>query len=436
MSTFRSNHESSGHALRGLLCVLLLVLSAGPAISEPVVEVSGQVRAREELSHKGFYSGDANQHFIDLRTRLVVDAEIQDNTRAFVQIQDSRRLGDMDLEGDDQSGTLNDSHNVDLHQAYLAIEELWSGGPGLQLGRFEVNLGNQRVFGAVGWHNVGRAWEGASAALDRDGFTARGFWLKRQELNDPALNRDFDVFGINTRLKNSGAEFFVFMEKDADRIGVDPNMGPDINTDFDALSRVSAGAFYAGTSGTLDLILNAVYQTGKQRVMSGATYTEEDLAAYLITLEAGLALDEDGKTRLAAGVDLSSGDGDPTDDKCEAYNNLYYTGHKFRGFMDYFLGSGDAGLMDIMLRAKTPLAEGWLLKADLHRFSTAESYATGSGTSKEVGTEVDVTVVTKRIEGVAMTAGASVFMPSEGWPEASAGAATAYWIYTMFTAGF
>jgi len=428
LSTFRSNRDGRVTAARGLLVAFALALAAGGAYAEPDLDVDAQVRARQEVSHKSFDSDAATQCFMDLRTRLSVGAKLEHNTKIFVQLQDSRRLGGMDAFGQDQSGALNDGHNVDVHQAYLAVDELWGDGPGLQLGRFELNLGNQRVFGAVGWHNVGRVWEGASAVLDRDGFEARGFWLKRLELNDPVVNRDFDIYGLNTRLKNSGAEIFVFLEKDADR------MDGAVDTGIDALSRLNLGAYYGRKFEALDIILNAVYQSGKQRVTDGATFAEEDLAAYLVTFEAGYALDDDGKTRLAAGIDLSSGDADPADDTCKAYDNLYYTGHKFRGFMDYFLGSGDAGLMDLMLRARTPIAHGWLLKVDLHSFSTAEDYAGTAGATKSLGTEVDVTVATKRIEGVALTAGASAFMPSEDWrgPDAD----TAFWFYTMFTAGF
>ncbi|MFH1842612.1 MAG: alginate export family protein [bacterium] len=428
MSTFRFIRERNTAVACGLFCGLIVLLQAGFVLAEPDVTVNGQVRARHEFDGKSFHPDYVTQNFIDLRTRLGVGAKLNDNTDVFVQLQDSRRLGGMDLEGKDQSGTLDNGQQVDVHQAYLKINQLWQDGLGLQLGRFEVNLGNQRIFGAVGWNNVGRSWEGVSPFFDRDGFEARGFWLKRRELNDPMANRDFDIFGLNAKLKNLGAELFVFLENDADQ------MADSVDTEVDKLGRVNVGTYVGRKYGDLDIALNAVYQTGKQRATTAKVFVEQDIAAFLFTFEAGYTLNPDSKARLAAGIDYSSGD-DPDTEDHEAYDNLYYTAHKFRGFMDYFLASHPMGLIDMILRGQVAPAAGWLLKADLHLFQAAQEYDVGgNATSKDVGTEIDLTVSTSRIEGAGLTGGLSVFLPKENW--AGENTDTALWFYTMFTVGF
>ena len=106
-----------------VIAAALLVLTAVvPAAAETELGFSGQIRIRDELDGKSFDSSDAMLNFVDMRTRLNVDAKVSDNVKAFLQIQDSRRMGQFDANGQRLSGTLTDGHNVDLHQAYVQVE--------------------------------------------------------------------------------------------------------------------------------------------------------------------------------------------------------------------------------------------------------------------------------------------------------------------------
>jgi hypothetical protein len=415
--------------IRNMLIACMLVLPMTNATADNSLDIGGQVRARFEVDKKNFDSNAAVKSFFDLRTRLAAHYLIENNTHFYAQLQDSRRLGGRNSTGEDQSGTLNDSRNVDIHQAYIKVEELWQNGIGIQLGRFEVNLGNQRVFGSVGWHNVGRSWEGAHLFLESRRADVSGFWLKRRELNDPLENRDFDIFGINARLKKTNSEFFLFWELDADRFA------GATATNIDKLDRFNTGLYLKRSYDPLDLEINVVYQFGRQRAFIDSVFSKQDISAILITFEAGYTLDTDRSARVAAGFDYASGDEDPMDDSYNAYDNLYYTGHKFRGYMDYFIGSNAEGLLDIMARGKIAPSEGWLLSGDLHYFRTDEKYiGLNDEESNHVGVEFDVGITTDKIPGVAFTSGASIFMPGEAF----AGEANdpGLWLYTMFTAGF
>lgn len=411
------------------LIVSMLILLGGNAYADNSLEVSGQVRARFEIDQKNFSPSAATRSFFDLRTRLATHFLIQNNTHFFAQLQDSRRLGGQNSLGEDQSGTLNDSRNVDVHQAYLKIDELWQNGIGIQIGRFEVNLGNQRVFGSVGWSNVGRSWEGAHVFLDRARFDVSGFWLKRREVNDPLENRDFDIWGINARLKDYSSEFFLFRELDADRFT------DGIPTSIDRLDRISTGLYAKRIYDPVDLEINVVYQLGQQRAFIDSLFSEQDISAMLITFEAGYTVDGDRNARVAAGFDYASGDEDPTDDTHKAYDNLYYTGHKFRGYMDYFIGSNTEGLFDLIVKGKMSPVEGWLLSADLHYFRTDEEFVgLNDEESNHVGVEIDLGVSTDKIPGVNFTSGSSIFIPGDAY--AGEENDPGLWIYTMFTASF
>jgi hypothetical protein len=202
------------------------------------------------------------------------------------------------------------------------------------------------------------------------------------------------------------------------------------------LDRATIGVYHKRKLANLDLEANCVYQFGVLPEERETAIIEQDISAFLFTLEAGYTIPGPAGARLATGIDYASGDGDPADDKYKTYDNLYYTAHKFRGFMDYFLGSNAAGLMDIMVRGKVSPAPQWLLTGDLHHFTTAADYTafTGEATTA-VGTELDLGVSTEKVRGIELTMGASVFLPTEAYagvkdPEMG------LWFYTMGTVTF
>jgi hypothetical protein len=425
------------HGILTIIIVLSIGLLFGSVSAKTEVDISGQVRTRAELDQKSTDPADGTRQYTFLRSRIMARAMISDNTRGVVQFQDSRRLGDNDL-----SGTLNDGNNVDVHQAYLQVDQLWDGGFGVKAGRFEVALGNQRVFGTVGWHNVGRSWEGIQAFYDFSNVRLDLFWLKNLERDSQIGNADFDTYGAQAKIKSVPLDLFGFFENDAlkDTATID---GTPVIADDQNMKRYTFGLYTKQKHERFDFEVNAAYQTGNQRVWDSTALTSDeiDLSGVMFTGEVGYTFDNKRQPRLALGVDYTSGDDDATDDEYKAYNNLYYTGHKFRGYMDYFLGSNAAGLVDVMVRGKVELADGWTLNGDLHLFSTAEDYAyTPAGAEESVmtsdlGTEFDLTLTTNRIAGVKMAAGGGVFMPKDGFDDRTDGD-TAGWGWLQLIADF
>ncbi|MFQ5499085.1 MAG: alginate export family protein [Candidatus Zixiibacteriota bacterium] len=422
---------------RGLLMFVfgaVVLASAAPIAAETKIEVTGQVRLREEFDKRSFDTSATTLTFGDLRTRVMVDAVVDENTHAVVQFQDSRRLGSTNQFGKDQSGTLNDSKNVDLHQAYIQVDRLWGDGWGMKAGRFELNMGNQRVFGAVGWSNVGRAWEGGMGWYDHEQFKVTGFGLKRKEVNDATLNRDFDIFGGDLMIKKYYVDLFFFYEYDPDTVGLTRGQNK--------LDRGNAGLYYQRKyDASFDVELNGVFQFGQQ-ASSGQTL-EDDIEAFMFTAEFGYTFESSGNPRVAIGIDYSSGDDDLADTSLagdttfETYQNLYYTGHKFRGWTDYFVGSKTAGLVDLMLRGKVSPFEGWTVNSDIHLFQTAEDYLSpiNGATTTDVGWEFDLAIKTTKVQGVTFKGGVSLFLPEDdfaGFVDPDPG----FWAYTMTTVNF
>lgn len=406
---------------------LLLIPSIDAWADDQAIEIDGQVRVRTEVDGKSFHPDDGTQQFTDLRTRVGLKAGLKGNGHAYVQVQDSRRFGGVNQSGALTSGSLAGGSNVDVHQAYVHLDKFFADGWGLRAGRFEVNLGNQRVFGGVGWHNVGRSWEGIHTFYTLEKARLDGMWLKAAERNNPEENRDFDAMAVQASFPEPGVEAFVVFENEANEV---PNGAS-------GFTRISLGGHAKRQYDRLDAETNLVFQMGSQDFNSTkgdvTTTTDADISAFLLTLEVGTKVGETG--RVAAGIDYASGD-DEADDKIKTYNNLYYTGHKFRGAMDYFLGSNTAGLMDLMLRGSVVPADGWKLLGDFHFFQTAAEYVDfDDNKTTDVGMELDLAASTSKVTGATVVLGTSVFLPTEafaGMEDPDPG----YWLFAMVTAGF
>jgi len=410
-----------------------MALSAFSSVAaDTEVKVSGELRFRNEFDARSFNPDAVMKNYQLLRTRLAVEALVDSNTHAFVQFQDSRTAGGYTSTGELQSGLLNDGKNVDLHQAFIQIDRLGYEGIGARLGRFEFNLGGQRVFGSVGWHNVGRSWEGVQGWYDNDDFKFSAFWLRHAENNDVEFNRDYDLIGLHTRLERANTELFGVYEIDSDTLDV---MAPAVQDyEKNKLNRMSIGLYSLQKKNRFDLELNAVFQTGTQS-------DTIDIQAYMFAVEAGFTLPIDAKARLALGIDYATGDDDPADTEYKTYNNLYYTGHKFRGHMDYFIGSGDYGLIDMYFRSSlVPMAD-WLIKLDAHYFTTAQEYLVlPTVSSSDVGIEFDFSVSTVAVAGVNLSSGVSVFSPHVNYVETMGSVGDSddftYWIYNQAVVTF
>ncbi|MCK5124988.1 MAG: alginate export family protein [candidate division Zixibacteria bacterium] len=411
-----------------LIISCMLIAFSASALAETKFSYDGQIRLRVEFSNKSFAQERHAQQYNDLRTRLGFTFEPTDMAKVYIQFQDSRRLGSP------SSGGLTSSNNVDLHQAYFELQCPKHPSFHLKGGRFEVNYGNQRVFGAVGWHNIGRSWEGLIASVRPENFNIDFFLLKKMEINSGGYNRDTDIFGAYAKLLKAKVDLFAFYELDADSNGYVEAQ----------LKRFNIGTFYKNNFDNFDVTFQGNYQLGTFVPDGIPDSTVLDIAAFMINGEFGYAFEGKSKARVALGLDYTSGDDGSDTTKYKAYTNAYYTGHAYRGYFDEFLGSPMHGLIDIMLRAKGKVTSNILIKGDFHYFKAAENYSyivdegttdEKTGLSSNIGYEFDLTLVRKIENGAVFTAGLSVFAPEEeyaGYSDKKMG----MWSYLMWTVNF
>lgn len=419
------------------VALLLTALSTSPA-SAVTPEISAELRARTEVDrHRGWPATGVNDDTLStrsyLRTRIDLNLPMDSLTRIYVQIQDSRIYGS---EPGISGGLANDM-NLGLHQAFVELRHwLWHRLEAA-VGRQELAYGNQRLIGPVGWNNVGRAFDGARASLAFNKVTLEGVAATTVERDDPSGKQGSDadqmlgIFAVTW--PKSTVELMAAFELDSRR--------PD-SSDLKAraLERGTLAAYSARTfASNFDYIANLAVQGGTVNAGNG----DRDIEAYLVALELGATVPGRAKARFALGIDHASGDDGQDSTKVKEFNNLYYTGHKFRGYMDNFIApattptgalaaTSGRGLTDLYGRAAFNFARHWRAGIDLHLFGTSQQYTSlkdGSDT-RTIGSELDAWVKLSEYKGIAWEYGASLFFVSEDFVGAGR-ETTQFWGYSQ-----
>ena len=407
--------------LRGAILSVMALALILPSIAQATeigdgIDLSGQMRWRMEVDGRDFDNRSNMDEYSLLRSRVSLSVTSIENTKVFFQMQDSRNLGS------NSAGLTNDT-NLGVHQAYVKLSDFIAKGLSFQAGRFEAPYGRHRLMGNVGWSNVGRTFDGLRLGRTGKSYKADIFWLKVVER--PPYNKDQRILGAYTMFMENKLHLFVIY--DWDQLKTAP-------PDFD-LARYTFGTYFKHSlENGISMVFDAAMQSGSM----GAT----DLSAWMVAGDFSYNLDTRIE-KVGFGFDITSGDDPDTIDKYEAFDNLYYTGHRFRGFMDYFLPNPtdprlqlieDLGLMDLILRGTFNPREKCTMQIDIHHFQTMQDYVNADGNdTKAIGQEIDITHKYKWENGLGIQNGLSIFMASDDWfPDAD----NALWFYMMITADF
>ena len=345
------------------------------------LKVSGQFRYRYHLSASDFDSETDANTFSVMRTRLNVAINPADDVQAFVQYQDSRTTGT-------ETNTLTDgtADAFDLHQGYVKVDNLFALPVDLKLGRYEVALGPQRLVGSVGWHNIGRSFDGVTFTYHNPLFDVDLFSFKTFEDADDELDVFVRGAYANMKLENYKAQAFFILDDERSTYGVYAK-----GEIFPGLTHETEFAMQSGTVEDVDPSIGDVDQAGM-------------LYAFNFTYDMNGIL-------LSAGYDHVSGNDTDTEEN-EAFSTLYATNHKYYGYMDYFLNipahTNKLGLNDIHFRVSKLKFAGIAAQLDFHLFSSEFENDNGD---TDFGSEFDVTLVKKYNDNVKFVAGYSIFTP-------------------------
>lgn len=408
------------------LIFLLLLPSAAWAQDGSLFTFGGQIRHRSELDARDFSSGTSPADFHLLRTRLNVSVDPADQVDVFVQIQDARLFGAGNPAA--ARGTMDPSAGqLDLHQAYFKVDQLFDTNLSFKVGRQELVYGNQRLVGAVGWSNVGRTFDAGVLAYDGkrasiDFFAAK---LVGTTAEDDGAQNLYGLYSTWHLADGQMLDAFALLDNNTNEV-IDAGGDP-----VDRLVRFTPGVALRGTISRLHYELEAAYQTGKQTLTPGAG--RATIGASLLSAYASYELVPASGFSLGAGYTRLSGDDTPNDNERGSFNTLFATNHKFYGYMDFFPATLSAlGLQDLQATAAVNVSERATLAVALHHFEGAEA----TGDLQTMGQELDVTATYRFADNVRFTAGLSGFVPGEAMEVVQGNDDTAYWGYLMSVINF
>lgn len=413
-----------------LITLVLLIASFNYAQEKNDWKFSAQIQLRSELDGRDFNDESYALTFASMRSRFAVQKSFDNSLDFMLQIQDSRVFGQ-------ENSTLANSYNLDLHQAFVRLKNPLDLPVSIQAGRFQVAYGTERFFGAVGWHYVGRAFNGVRASFDLGNFTDV-FALSLREptgyISNPTSSlypeiflreTSSSIYGFwsSTNLSESQKlDFFGYHEIDR-RVTV----GDDY-----VLSQSTLGLNHIGTFGAFSNIVEAAYQFGNR----GAN----DVSAYLISLQGSYKYDV---FKFGVGGDILSGSSsdDLANFKENSFSVLYGTNHKFYGYMDYFINvpanTRNLGLNNFYLMFDwMPTGSKFSTSLMIHQLSSNQESALGNSA---FGQEIDLTVFYRFIKGTTVTFGTSLFLPGDlmkeffTTPTGTVRDDMSFWSYIMLT---
>jgi hypothetical protein len=396
------------------LCILFVPLTASHTLWATDFNTNGQVRIRHLASDLEALQSSEWSQSTESRVRLGLKAQIDSTLGGFVEFQDSRRWGSEQefKNGVPQSKTIGNSHNTDLHQAWIH----WNGSFGQwKLGRQKVAWGSQRLLSSLEWHPNARVFDGLTTQmpLGKAQIQGIGAWIA-----DTNATKSKDQAWI------SGAHVNIPL--------------------FQALSVELYGLYDQSRLGSMGFPNWDLAYLGQRIVYKDGLYVEEETIlqlgevgtqesfAWQLALRAGF---QNKDLTLSLGYDAMSGDQDPKDQKSKVYLNPYSFGHQYFGWMDYVISNKadtkSQGIQDYRIDFSWTIPLGELQFA-AHHFSTQTA-------GDPLGQEFDLQWTYKAHPKLTIPIGAGLFIPGDSANKLSLlkGKDHATWqVYTMPTLNF
>jgi len=398
--------------MKKFFAVIIFIFSFVNLYSQENLKFSLQIRPRFEIDNKDFKSSTNPNTFTQLRTRLGLSFKPIKNLNSFIQIQDSRTFGE-------EPSTLSNSKNLDVHQAYFVINDIFNLPLDIKVGRMELSYGSEKFIGPVGWSNIGRAFDGGVITFKNENFKAEIFAIREFEKFNQSDSLDQNIYGLFTDLYLSGAykiQPFVIWQR------INP-------TNY--LDRATAGFYVKGDLGRFQHELDFGYQFGKAFLFN----RKQDVNALTFSISGNYTFKRNCKPTIGLQFDYASGDDNPFDNNYKTYTSLYPTGHKFYGYMDYFINLQNdtygLGIMDFIGKFNFTPLNGLAVHFNYHIFKSAQDYRLISNkTTNDFGSEFDFLINYKYNEYINFEGGASLFSPGEIFKE-KRGKDTSTWFYIM-----
>lgn len=290
--------------------------------------------------------------------------------------------------------------NLGVHEASLLFQV--RDVVGIELGRFELDYGDDVVLGNLDWHPSARSFDGARVLIRSGGVALDTFFTVLQESLDPEPGRSdryfYGVYAALGGLVDDATVLDVYVLGLQSNNSFDPASGASVGWS----QRTHIGARFKRRFGILDVRTEGGLQVGRQGMPEPAD-AELVLAGHVLA-DVGLFLASD-RLRFSIEGAYASGD-DPDTAKVESYNQLFPTAHAFLGLTDVM--GGRSNIATGVFHAQFKALDTLILRLDAHAFArpqnAGEAYA---------GFETDLNVIWKPLPGFRARAMAGLFIPNE-----------------------
>ena len=400
--------------IRFMLAALILLSSAlcVQAAEKADFGLRLDARWRGESDGRDLNSDTNMIHASALRSRLGVWMK-QGDIKAYVQFQHPHTL-------EWNSSALATDNTVDVHQAFIHVDRFLLDNLSMKLGRTELKYGDERLIGAVGWSNIGRTFDGVVFHHEMDAnwvdvfYTNQGGAPAGTEPNSlfAGVWGHWDALRVDAYLLHNN---LVGNRPDGELVRIQP--------------MTTAGIFYKNAlTDQISTSGNAAYQMGSRRLWIGGLLTDYNIRAWMFAWQVWYKVNPASNPAIGIGVDMTSGDDLSNDNTINWFSNLYYTGHKFRGHMDMFIGSNIAGLRDVYLSVKMNPSNKMTTIFSFHNFN--EMAAPSYTTPQALGNELDLDCTYKLKPNLLLGGGGGVYIPE------SSNQDTGLWGYLMLSTVF
>jgi len=373
---------------------------------------SAETRLRVQNLHNDTTSTSSTASYFRGRINFDLTSNIY---KAYFQLQDSRLLGNQNNYAG-QTG-LDNSYPT-FHQFYGQVSGPFNGKNRIRFGRFEMPLGNQRIFGRSNWGNYGRSFEGITNSRNTRQGEILFFHLVNTDLYPMNDQFDYVIDGFYATsniqtLRNRGTQSIESEKTKNPDSGVlldyylfNENIvvSPGENTK----KRQTLGARIDKKFTRFSIEAEGAYQTGK--------YYSDNIEAYLLSLNLEFPINFIPFTKsISFSQEYISGDKyhlGGSDGVLSGFAKPFGAGHAFHGYYDNplhkkFANNSHAGLNEWFIKTKHEIFPDLNIVVKYHSFKDAIDVNT-------YGQELDFVLSKKLPLGGKIVQGYSAYFTEDG----------------------
>ena len=359
-----------------VIYTLLLLILPLEFLFSANLKWSAETRLRVQNLHNDTTSTSSTASYFRGRINFDLTSNIY---KAYFQLQDSRLLGNQNNYAG-QTG-LDNSYPT-FHQFYGQVSGPFNGKNRIRFGRFEMPLGNQRIFGRSNWGNYGRSFEGITNSRNTRQGEILFFHLVNTDLYPMNDQFDYVIDGFyatsniqtlrnrgtqsieseKTKYPNSGVllDYYLFNENIV--------VSPGENTK----KRQTLGARIDKKFTRFSIEAEGAYQTGK--------YYSDNIEAYLLSLNLEFPISFIPLTKsISFSQEYISGDKyhlGGSDGVLSGFAKPFGAGHAFHGYYDNplhkkFANNSHAGLNEWFIKTKHEIFPDLNIVVKYHSFKDA-----------------------------------------------------------------